>query len=721
MEDLFEKLNDEQKEAVMTTEGYVSVVAGAGSGKTRALTHRFAFLVNELGIRPGNILCITFTKKAANEIRERLHRMIKDRDTGMVNTFHGFCVTVLHEESHAFNYPKNFMVLDNSDINAILDMIYEERGLTLRDCTYGKARDMFEIRKCLNEPRYYEYLTDLSQEEVLQKYREAETVEDILFYGYLYYERKCFGLDYNDLIILTLHVFDEHPHIHRKWQKRLEYIMIDEFQDIDPLQYRLMAQLCGYHNNLFIVGDPDQTIYTWRGARISYILEFRQNFPDVHEISMMRNYRSTEEICSAANALIAKNHNRIKKDLISMNGHGEPVTYCHADTAENEAKYIADEIRRRTAAGARYGDHAILYRSHFVSRVIEEEFVRRKIPYRLYSGINFYERAEIKEALCLLRMCACQDDMSFVRIVNRPKRNIGRRRLQAIREYASAGHMTLYQAMCAMTESDALKGTKASEFIALVEKYRTQAESMPVSEYLQGILEDSGYERMLRTEGAQEKLDNLAELKQSVRQFEIMGGEETDVYHYLDQISFLNGTETMEQSDCVRLLTVHSAKGLEFDTVFIAGLSEGIFPSRKTASERQMEEERRLAFVACTRAERKLYLTDAAGQQFSSVRYPSRFIFDIGIEQLEMPVPLPESLVKEAQLYAHNTDRLLRPDSGELKLRTGDTVRHQWFGRGRILHTDEKEGFWTVRFEKNGAERSIPFSMKEKLKKEESE
>ena len=262
VDDVLEGLNEEQIEAVTTTEGYIRVIAGAGSGKTRALTHRFAYLVNDLGIRAGNILCVTFTNKAAAEMKERIHQLTDDNDTGFVCTFHSFCVSILQEDSYAIQYPKSFLVLDNSDIDAMLKMIYEERNLTLRDMTFKNARDMFEMRKCIKEPMYYEYLIQMSIDQLHQKYMEATETDDILFYGYLYQQKKCFAVDYNDLIFLSLYIFREFPEIKLKWQKRLEYIMIDEFQDIDPPQYELMKNLCGYHNNLFVVGDPDQTIYT---------------------------------------------------------------------------------------------------------------------------------------------------------------------------------------------------------------------------------------------------------------------------------------------------------------------------------------------------------------------------------------------------------------------------------------------------------------------------
>ena len=274
MEDFIQGLNAAQQEAVTSTEGFIRVIAGAGSGKTRALSQRFAYLVNEIGILPGNILCVTFTNKSANEMRQRIHNLTGDNDTGYINTFHGFCVSILQEDSHAVQYPKSFLVLDNSDIDAMLKIIYEERNLTLRNMTFSKARDMIEIRKIFKEPEYYMDMITMSLDTLRKKYEQAMEPSDIIFYGYLYQEKKCFGLDYNDLIKFSLYIFEENAEICLKWQKRLEYIMIDEFQDIDDLQYKLMEVLCGYHKNLFIVGDPDQTIYTWRGANVKYLLDF---------------------------------------------------------------------------------------------------------------------------------------------------------------------------------------------------------------------------------------------------------------------------------------------------------------------------------------------------------------------------------------------------------------------------------------------------------------
>ena len=501
MDTLWNELNDKQKEAVTSTEGYVRVIAGAGSGKTRALSYRFAYLVNELGILPGHILCVTFTNKSAREMARRIHSLTGDNDTGYINTFHGFCVSVLQEDSHAVSYPKNFLVIDNSDIDDMLQMIYEERGLTLRDMPFNKARDMIEMKKCVWQPEYYKDMIAMPLSLLYEKYHKALTVEDIIFYGYLYQEKKCFALDYNDLIKFTLFIFEENEEIRLKWQKRLEYIMIDEFQDIDPLQYKLMKALCGYHNNLFIVGDPDQTIYTWRGADVRYLLNFDREFPHVKTIIMDDNYRSTPEILDAANSLIDKNENRIRKDLISHKEKGEPVTCMPAANGGEEAKAVALEIKRLHDEGRKYGDMAILYRAQYVTRNLEEALLKADIPYVIYSGAQFFDRMEIKDALCYLRMIAFKDDMAFRRIVNKPKRNIGKRRMDFLTEKAEEEHMTLYETLKKHVEDPLFKKTKAGDFIELIEYFAKDSMGRQVSEVLSAILDESGYEEMLRTEG----------------------------------------------------------------------------------------------------------------------------------------------------------------------------------------------------------------------------
>lgn len=710
-------LNEEQLQAVTSTEGYIRVIAGAGSGKTRALTHRFAYLVNEIGISPGNILCVTFTNKAAAEMRKRIHEMTGDTDTGYVCTFHSFCVTVLQEDSHAIGYPKSFMVLDNGDIDEMLRMIYEERNLSMKDMTFAKARDMFEIRKGVNEPHYYLYLIQNSTEQLYERYMSSTKLEDILFYGYLYQQKKCFGLDYNDLIFLTLHIFHEFPDIQLKWQKRLQYIMIDEFQDIDPPQYELMESLCGYHNNLFIVGDPDQTIYTWRGAKIGFLLNFDRRFDNVKTIMLMKNYRSTPEILDCANDLIDHNKNRMKKNLIPVLPSGRKPLFFHGRNPKEEAEWIVNKISELVRQEVAYRDITVLFRAHYLSRSLEEELIRKKIPYRITSGSQFFERKEIKDAICYLRMAVYQDDLSFTRTVNVPKRNVGARRMKMLKEYAESHHVTLYQALKENLDMDLFTGTKAKEYVDLIDYFSTHMDDSPVSKILTDMLDRSGYEKMLRTEGAQDRLDDLAELKQSVYEWETTVGEEVDMASYLRHIALFTNSDISDQEDKVRLMTIHASKGLEFPYVFICGMSEGIFPSSKVKSEDGMEEERRLAFVAMTRCEKGLYLSDGDQRKTGDNLFVSRFVLDVDPAYVDYVKPMDEDAVRRNHEYIEKSEQTLLPDEEDFPLKAGDRVRHRVFGMGTVEKVDFQEEAVFVKFDTLTTVRALALSATKKLEK----
>ena len=711
MGDILFGLNDEQRDAVTSTEGFVRVMAGAGSGKTRALAHRFAYLVNEVGILPANILCVTFTNKAANEMRRRIRSLTGDNDTGFISTFHGFCVAVLQEDGYFVQYPKSFLVLDNSDIDSMLKIIYEERGLTLRDMTFSNARDMIEIEKCKNRPQYYLDVIAMDTDALKKKYDEAVSAKDVIFYGYLYQQKKCFGLDYNDLIKFTLYIFSKSDEIRLKWQQRLEYIMIDEFQDIDGLQYELMQALCAYHKNLFIVGDPDQTIYSWRGANVKHILDFDKNFPKVKTIMMMKNYRSTPEIIAAANSLIDKNTVRMKKQLIPTLPKGERVVYSHAKTTKEEANSIAERIKKLSKAGVPYGDITILYRAHYIARTIEEGLMRAEIPYTVYSGVQFFDRMEIKDALSYLRLIAYRDDLSFMRIVNTPKRNIGEKRMRFLKEYAAANGCLLYDALVKSIDEPMFANTQARRFVKLIERFSSIYHTMPASELLSAVLNESGYEEALRTEGAQDRLDNLAELKQAVYEYETGCGEESRLEDFLSHVALLTNADAAAAPNAVKLMTVHTAKGLEFPYVFICGLDEGMFPSKRTSSFEAMEEERRLAFVAMTRAEKGLYLSDAEGRGLDgSFRYPSRFVFDIDRQLMDYSTELDPGLKADAQRYISSAHNRLKGLSGQQRLNVGDRVRHDIMGNGVIEDIDEERMAYVVKFDELPTTRKINFN-----------
>lgn len=705
------ELNEEQKLAVTSTEGFIRVIAGAGSGKTRALTNRFAYLVNEIGVLPSNILCVTFTNKAANEMRSRIRKLTGDNDTGYISTFHGFCVSVLQEDSNAVYYPKSFLVLDNSDIDAMLQIIYEERGLTLRQMTFSNARDMIEIRKLFEEPDYYNDMIRMTLDEIHKKYLQATDYKDIIFYGYLYQEKKCFGLDYNDLIKFVLYIFEQDADIRLKWQERLEYIMVDEFQDIDLIQYQLMEVLCAYHKNLFIVGDPDQTIYTWRGANVKFLLDFDKTHENTQTIMMMKNYRSTPQIIAAANSLITKNKTRMDKKLIPTRAAAPDTPYYyHAKSAEDEATFIVNKIRELKENGTPPGDIVVMYRAHYISRVIEEIFQKNEMEYTLFSGMPFFDRKEIKDSLSYLRMIAYKDDLSFLRVVNEPKRNIGERRIKFLKDYVEKNGGTLYEAMKTAVEDEIFTNTKAKDFISLIENFSTSYSGMQISEIFSSIMNESGYERALRTEGSQERLDNLAELKQSIYEYETSCGEECTLQNYLAHAALYTNSDIGTTKNAIRFMTIHTAKGLEFPIVFLVGMNENMFPSKRVDSLAAMEEERRLAFVAYTRAQDKLFFTEAEGTvQGFGYRYPSRFIFDVDKNLLNYLVEIPEHLKRNTIKYIEDSDKKLEKLSKLSGISKGQRISHAILGKGVIQEIDEKKHIYTVKFDDIPTPRQMSF------------
>ena len=489
--------------------------------------------------------------------------------------------------------------------------------------------------------------------------------------------------------------------------------MIDEFQDIDEPQYQLMEQLCGYHRNLFIVGDHAQTIYTWRGADVRYLMEFDQKFSGVRTIMMMENYRSTPQILEAANTLIEKNRNRVRKTLIPTLEDGEPVVCYFGENAEAESSWIGERIKELHESGTAYRDIAVLYRAHYVTRTVEEALLKAEIPYTIYSGVQFFGRAEIKDALSYLRLIAFQDDLSFLRVANVPRRNLGQRRMKFLKEYAEGRGCSLYQALRDTLDEEIFRGTKAKALVSLVERYAENYSQRQISELLSALLDDSGYEAMLRTEGSQERLDNLAELKQSVYEYETTCGEEVTLEHYLAHVALFTNADTAEQGDKVRLMTVHAAKGLEFPYVFLCGMNEGIFPSRKVRTQQAMEEERRLAFVALTRAEKGLYISEADGRNFDGTpRYPSRFLLDIDRNLLAFTRPPEEGLIRAARDYIGHSQTYLPETDGNMAFSVGQRVKHILFGSGTVLDVDMDKGAHVVQFDEMETPRKISFRAK---------
>ena len=676
------ELNREQFEAATTTEGFIRVVAGAGSGKTKTLTARYMYLVEGLGISTANILCVTFTNKAAAEMKKRIRRQLSDQDLGRITTFHGFCVGLLKEDCHVVRYPATFIVLDEEDKEAMLRTVFEDLGITSRDLTIKEAVDHIGWRK--GGRGYVKTLIDPEPGHLIELANSASTLKDKVMYRYFYEQRKCYGLDFDDLVYFTLYILEHDKAAREKWQERLQYVMVDEFQDIDKDQYALADILSGYHKNLFVVGDPDQTIYTWRGADVKFIMEFDARHEHVKTIYLNTNYRSVPQILAASNALIDKNRERLKKQLTAVRGDARKPLYFHAKTSQLEADWMTAQMRCLHEGGMAYSDMGVLYRAHYVSRTVEESLIRNKIPYVLYSGVEFYKRKEIKDILCYLRMIYCGDDVSFLRTVNEPKRGVGRTRIGALKEYANMNECGLYEALKAMLETELFRRSRAREYVRLVEKYRAIFDGMDLTDLLSGVLSESGYEEMLRSSGEEERLDNLAELKQAIYDFERKAGEEVSLGNYLDHAALFTNMDQTEKAQAVKLMTVHAAKGLEFPVVFLCGLSEGIFPGKRANTREKLEEERRLAYVAFTRAKDRLFLSDAAGTNYDgSFRYPSRFLFNAEEENLEYAVPLDPDLIEEALDRIRKTEDVDRPEKpSDL---TGKRVRHMVFGEGTVI------------------------------------
>ena len=675
-------LNPQQLEAATSTEGYIRVVAGAGSGKTRTLTARYMYLVEMLGISTANILCVTFTNKAAAEMKKRIRRTLPDQDLGRITTFHGFCVGLLKEDCHVVRYPTTFIVLDEEDKESILRTVFADLGITGRDMTIREAVDHIGWRK---GGRGYVKTLIGDPDRLRQLSEEATTLKDKVLYRYFYEQRKCYGLDFDDLVYFVLYILEQDRETREKWQQRMEYIMVDEFQDIDKDQYALADILSGYHKNLFVVGDPDQTIYTWRGADVKFILEFDSRHENTKTIYLNNNYRSVPQILKASNALINKNRDRLKKDLAAVRPDARQPLYFHAKTTQLEADWMTANMRALHEAGMHYSHMAVLYRAHYISRAVEESLIRNKIPYVLYSGVEFYKRKEIKDVLCYLRMVYCGDDISFLRTVNEPRRGVGRTRISALKEYSELHGCSLYESLLLQLDTDLFRRSRAKEYVRLIEKYRAIFDGMDLTDLLSGILHESGYEEMLRSSGEEERLDNLAELKQAIYDFERKAGEEVSLGNYLDHAALFTNMDQTEKDQAVKLMTIHAAKGLEFPSVFLCGLSEGIFPGKRANTREKLEEERRLCYVAFTRAQDRLFLSDAAGTNYDgSFRSPSRFLFNAEKENVEYAVPLDPDLEERTMEQIRKTENTeARHTSGNEQI--GKRVLHPVFGEGSII------------------------------------
>jgi DNA helicase-2/ATP-dependent DNA helicase PcrA len=709
MNGYLEKLNREQREAVCTTEGAVRVIAGAGTGKTRALTSRFSYLVSTLGIAPNHILCVTFTNRAAGEMKRRIRATLGDLDLGHICTFHAFCVRLLREDIHVLNYPENFIILDVEDQKQLLLKIFEDMGLTLRETTVRRVMDEVIEAKKLYATGYMDDIYELNGERLKARFSQAGDRDEELFLRYLYEQKKCFGCDFNDLINFATYILEHFPDVRRKWSDRMQYVMVDEFQDVSRRQYSLAQMLSETHGNLFIVGDPDQTIYSWRGSHVRLFLDFDKVYPEAKTLLLTANYRSTPEIITASNALIEKNEIRFPKTLTALKANGRRPLYFHAKSGKEEAGWITAEIETLRKSGVSSGDIAVLYRAHYLTRTLEECLVEKELPYTIFSGIAFYGRREIKDVICYLRMVTAGDDIAFLRTVNLPPRKIGRKKLAALKQTAGEKNGSLYEALKEHLRSGNLfAGTQAMQYVEAIEQVRKQRAGLTLGDMLQTLLDRSGYEAFLRLQGDQERLDNVAELKRAVEN----AGQDADasLEDFLARTALFTNldSDSEERRETVKLMTVHTAKGMEFPYVFICGLSEGVFPSRRIRTPEEMDEERRLAYVAMTRAMERLYLSDSEGAGNDGIfKYPSRFIFEAGREHIEYVTPLDARLEETARSHIRLEEEAL--NRCRAAFAAGDRVVHPVFGQGTVMAVYPDEACYGILFDRLKTERSIHF------------
>ena len=691
---IFENLNERQSEAVEATEGHVRIVAGAGSGKTRVLAHRYAFLVNELGIDPGNILCMTFTNKAAQEMKQRISKLVhRGNVNDFVCTIHGFCVKFLREEIFRLGYPKNFIISDEEDSKMLAKQVMEEYNLDTNTTTVGKFLN--EVQKYKARNPYIETIILPTAEQPTKDEEYAEIKR------YIQLQQKQFMLDFDDIINFTIFIMKYYEDALSVWQQKMNYIMVDEVQDCSFSDWAIIRYLEGYYGNLFIVGDPDQCIYEWRGAIPDSFIDFKTDT----DIILNQNYRSTPNILDVANSIITNNQNRIPKDLFTKSPKDKIVLHYHGKSETEEAEWIAKQIENLAKNGFDFSSFAILYRASYISRNIEQALMNKQIKYVIWGGIRFFERREIKDILAYFRLIANKrDDIAFRRIINTPSRKFGKASLAKLQEMAEAENATLYDTLCKYKKN--FDKPSILQFIRIIDEFTELSKHTQVSELFDQVFSKTGLEEMYRTEGDDERLENITELKHSIIEYERINADEEEINlnTYLQDIALYTNADYKNDGETVKLMTIHQAKGLEFPFVFVCGLSEGIFPSHRTIRERKKrgeEEERRLMYVAVTRAEKGLFLTESEGYNFAtrSDKYPSRFLREIK----EGLVDIEGDLTKEQlnKLFKGTLELIdeLEIEMNQPVFQIGDKVAHKYFGIGEVIDIVSETSI-KVRFDK---------------------
>ncbi len=713
-QDVLTGLNDEQRRAVTTTEGPLLIQAGAGSGKTKTLTHRIAYLIATKKATPFNILSVTFTNKAAGEMRERVAELLGERADNRsfmpyMGTFHGICVRLLRQDGEHVNVPKNFVIFDESDRQSAIKQVSKQ--LMIDDKAFPARSLSHAISSAKN---------DLITPDEFSGTANSPT-QKAAAQVYPLYERSLKdngALDFDDLISKTVHLMEYNDEIRLKWQEQFKYVMIDEYQDTNAAQYKLVQLLTNRANNIAVVGDDWQSIYSWRGADFRNILNFERDYPEVSIIKLEQNYRSTKAILDAAHAVITKNQQRSDKKLWTDGSPGQPVKVVEAFNERAEAELIVTRVQTAVQHGLKgYKDFAVLYRTNAQSRSVEEAFIRYNVPYRVVGGVRFYDRKEIKDIMAYLRVLYQPEDrVSFERIVNTPTRGIGAKSLQVFMEYVRMSGVTLMQALQDSVQLEITPKAKKSflELFDILQSFREVMEDKPLPELLESLVKRIDYLAFVDDGSAQgeSRKENVRELLSVAQQYQEVG-----LSGFLEEISLISDLDSLDQSnDAVTLMTLHAAKGLEFPVVFMVGMEESLFPhSRALYEQSEMEEERRLCYVGMTRAKQELFLLHAASRMlYGGVQHnpPSRFISEIDSSLIETESTFSNSQFSRSSSAALEPPKPPRPNAfsdnmpnydesqEQIELSEGDSVQHQLFGVGKILSLDGDTA--TIYFKQKG-------------------
>ncbi|CUX46787.1 DNA helicase PcrA [Clostridium sp. C105KSO13] len=728
---IYDTLNKEQREAVFYTEGPLLILAGAGSGKTRVLTHRVAYLIEERGVNPWNILAITFTNKAAGEMRERVDQLVGfGSESIWVSTFHSCCVRILRRYIDRLGYENNFTIYDGDDQKTLMRDVCKLTGIDTK--VYKERSLLASISSAKDEiisPEEFELNAggDFGKQKIAKVYKEYEKQL-----------RANNALDFDDLLVKTVQLLQTQPDVLEYYQQRFRYIMVDEYQDTNTVQFKLVSLLAGKYKNLCVVGDDDQSIYKFRGANIKNILNFEKEFQDAKVIKLEQNYRSTGNILNAANAVISNNVGRKEKALWTENGEGEKIQLKQFDTAYDEAEFIAEDIKKNVREGAAYNDNAILYRTNAQSRLFEERFVSSNIPYKIVGGVNFYARREIKDLLAYLKTIDNgRDDLAVRRIINVPKRGIGLTTINRVQESAAEREIGFYDALGGLDliPNIARSAAKLDSFVALIEYFKGMAQTESLSDLMKEIIEKTGYVEELEAddkEDAQARIENIDELISKIAVYEENSqdrDEKPTLSGFLEEVALVADIDSLDENqDYVVLMTLHSAKGLEFPHVYLAGMEDGLFPSYMTVTSddpEEIEEERRLCYVGITRAENELTVSCARKRMVRGETHynkTSRFLKEIPEELIEtgktfkedfeIPTQNPYFQAKQAfKTKAFSTGKAAQQfavtKGKKLNYTVGDRVLHIKFGQGTVEAITEggRDYEVTVEFDKAGVKK----------------